>query len=285
MSAIIRRTINELAARYYLEPELADVYVEGVYDRDLLTAALHEKQRRVVSIYSIDTVDVPVSILASHCLSSGNKQRVIALSKELKRMLDGEYGYVCLVDRDFDHWLGEVKNTRNLRWSKFASLDLHLFREDILYDLICVGCRAKIDNFQVYLRSLNEVLSELYLLRLADKCLEWSMRWITPARCLHLEDGKIIFDSEDYILKLLNKNGRSHFRDEFYQLLDLWRAKLQGEIRLRIRGHDLVNIVAWSIKRTNGVAEVSSESAVYRMFVLMAKNNSDLAAEVCGNRE
>ena len=36
MTGIARRTIDELAARYELEPELNDVFVEGVFDRDVL---------------------------------------------------------------------------------------------------------------------------------------------------------------------------------------------------------------------------------------------------------
>mgnify|MGYP001373265796 CR=1 FL=1 len=78
-----RRTINELLTRYDLEPELFDIYVEGYFDRDIIDACLYGKTDINIAIYVIDSIDVGIDVLDKYGLTSGNKQRLIALSKEL----------------------------------------------------------------------------------------------------------------------------------------------------------------------------------------------------------
>ena len=107
MIDIDRRTIAELFARYELEPELADVFVEGTFDREILVQSLNEVQSGY-TFYEIDVIDIPQDILKKHRLSCGNKQRVIALARELSTLPDNVQ-YQCLVDKDLDHWFGSLE--------------------------------------------------------------------------------------------------------------------------------------------------------------------------------
>lgn len=95
MTEIARRTIDELRMRYELEPALHDVYVEGQFDQDVISTCLREHGEYERTVYSIDSIEVPIGILAAHHLTDGNKQRVLALAQELSP-LPPECSFRCL---------------------------------------------------------------------------------------------------------------------------------------------------------------------------------------------
>jgi len=66
MNDIPRRNIDELIARYKLEPELKDLYVEGNFDMKLFRKITRELNLNV-SVYTIDTVECPASSLGKPC--------------------------------------------------------------------------------------------------------------------------------------------------------------------------------------------------------------------------
>ena len=101
----LRREIGELVQRYTLEPTLKDVFVEGVLDASVLHWYLRESGKSEVIVYEISTVNVPSAILAKHGLTSGEKQRVLALAKELLIYLVN-CPVLCVVDADLDRVLG-----------------------------------------------------------------------------------------------------------------------------------------------------------------------------------
>ena len=100
-----KRSIQELRMRYKLEPHLKDIYVEGKFDKDLLTAvfALNNIHDRIV--YDINSVNVPSEIMIEENLTSGNKQRVICLARKTSN-LSPDCNFRCLVDKDLDGYYG-----------------------------------------------------------------------------------------------------------------------------------------------------------------------------------
>src|SRR4029078_13326996 len=111
-----RRTVNDLITRYELEPGLRDIYVEGDFDRDLISECLRKKGADGVAVYAIDTVEILDSTLLSFGLTRGNKPETIALAKILSRLSD-RVRYYCIVDRDLDHWFGDLERVRGLLWT------------------------------------------------------------------------------------------------------------------------------------------------------------------------
>lgn len=79
---ISKWTIDELLARYELEPHLSDVFVEGTFDKEVLTQAFSSTSERF-TFYEINVVNVPKDTVERYGLSSGNKQRLMALAQEL----------------------------------------------------------------------------------------------------------------------------------------------------------------------------------------------------------
>jgi hypothetical protein len=272
------RTIDELLARYELEPELDDVFVEGVFDREIISNALGYSAT-VRAVYEIDTVDVPPALLVGHGLSDGNKQRVIALARELAS-LPGPCNYICLVDRDLDHWFGNLEITPGLRWTKYSSIELHFFTPEILTQILCTTCRANIARFANFLQSITVILSELYAMRLADRKLALNLRWIPFEKYLTINGGLVALAEDTYRDRLLQANSKSTFKGKFTTETIRFKNSFSGDCRNHIRGHDFVTIIAWSIRRFRGLKELSSEVAVQRLLVLLARTLPEICDEV-----
>jgi hypothetical protein len=147
-----RWSISELIARYELEPELIDVFVEGTFDREVLAQSV-PRTRGGPAFYEIDTVDVKPALLAKHGLTSGNKQRVIALARELAT-LPAEAKVICLVDRDLDHWFGELLSTPRLKWTRYCSIESHFLTPATVIDVLITTGRAKIKRLETFINSL-----------------------------------------------------------------------------------------------------------------------------------
>jgi len=271
-------TIDELLARYELEPELRDVFVEGTFDREILSHHL-QASGSGHAFYEVDTVDVPIKVLALYGLTSGNKQRLIALSKELATVPTTARVY-CLVDRDLDHWFGTVQNLPRLRWSSFCSIESHFLSVETIRDVVITTSRAKIGNFDVFVSSLQSVLRQLYALRLADRELGLNLKWVATRKYLTTNSSELTFDLAGYTQAVLNSSSATNKKVEFTALTDRWQRTLACDIRLACRGHDYTELLAWAVSEFHGQREFSTSDAIQRLFVLLARSVSSLANEV-----
>src|SRR5437660_239969 len=122
-----RRTIEELAARYELEPTLRDVYVEGSFVVAMVDEALKQAGRHNAAVYEISTVDVPPEVLRKHGLPDGNKGRVIALCFELDGHVTLPNQVTGLVDRDYDAVLGRSYPNRLLLVTDYSCMEMYCF--------------------------------------------------------------------------------------------------------------------------------------------------------------
>lgn len=270
MSDFPRRSIEELQARYSFEPELDDIYVEGIFDQEIFAECLKEAGRSDRVVYVIDTVEVGAELLAKHGFTSGNKQRVMALARELSSLV-GDLKYRCVVDRDLDQWLNRIERTPRLSWLDFCSIELYFF--GALERVVRIAGRAKIVNFDDFHYSFIEVLKKLYSFRLADAEMNLNIDWLEIDRFLVVRGDVISFDDAEYIKRLANKNRFSSLSGEFIASFKKWYLVLEGDPKTFIRGHDFVELVAWSIKAFKGVKEIASASAFERFMVLCAKDN------------
>lgn len=141
MSTVPRRKLSEIRTRYTLEPNLEDYYVEGSFDKEIV-AAIQSRINPGVKIYEIDTIEIPSETLQKHGLTSGNKQRVIALAKELSD-LDEEVKFRCFVDKDLDEWLDRMQEAPRLKWTGPTSIELYFFCEDIIKKIVFASVELK----------------------------------------------------------------------------------------------------------------------------------------------
>ncbi len=273
-----RWSIEELLTRYDLEPELADVFVEGAFDKEILSEVFSHLSRET-AFYEIDTVNIPPELLARHGLTSGNKQRVVALSKELDN-LEEHASVRCLVDRDLDHWFDEVKDTRRLRWTKFCALESHFISDEIVTDLVIKTASSKVNDAKTLIESLFEILKSLYALRLADREHALSLKWVSLKKYLAREGDALRFDIGRYVIATLGANAALSQKNAFDRSVQNWQELLSCDVRLASRGHDYSELLAITISQFGGHKAFTDQSAVERLFILLAKSVSSLSQEL-----
>lgn len=273
-----RWSVDELLVRYELEPQLADVFVEGTVDKEILSEVFSHLSREEI-FYEVDTVNIPQELLLRHSLTSGNKQRVVALSRELEN-LKGHARVKCLVDRDLDHWFDEVKDTARLRWTRFCAIESHFITAEIVTDLVIKTASARVTDAKTLVDSLFEILKFLYALRLTDRELALSLRWVALKKYLVREGDALRIDNERYVTATLGSNAALAKKDAFVRAAQKWQLQLDCDVRLASRGHDYSELLAIAISEFGGHKAFKDQTAVERLFVLLAKSVPSLAQEL-----
>ncbi|WP_186192482.1 DUF4435 domain-containing protein [Burkholderia gladioli] len=202
---IPKRTIEEVLVRYKLEPTIREVFVEGVFDRDLYKWFLKKMGLSSVKVYPISSVDVGFETLSKYALTSGERQRVIAFAREAASSGVSPAVMVCVIDSDLDYVLGVNDNCPLLVRTDGTSAELLAWRYDVL-ERFCIMVLGsdKPDEIIANLFAVESLVCDVFVLRAALAKL--SMEW-------RLIDIDILFDRrnpitfEEYCKRVANKNG------------------------------------------------------------------------------
>jgi len=251
-----RRKLDELVARYVLEPSLHDVYVEGLTDKSIIQWFLDESNldTKNCTVYEIDTVDIPTAQLFALGLNDSNRSRVIFLAFQLQRLFETSLPHVvCIADRDFDDLIGSSSiESELLLFTDYTSIEMYLFDSNIIEKFLRLALhRDDLASVNI-LENISPILEEMFLLRAANQSLSYGMKWLEPnalRRCFkRRKGGQIEFDSNDFVEKYLNKNNRTSEKSAFLDKVKELRNKNISEIRNKIRGHDFIDIFCWYIE-------------------------------------
>lgn len=250
MTPVERRTIEELAALYELEPEVRDVFVEGAADRAVVEWYLGNRASRQVSVVEIDDVDVPSDLVAEYGLEVGNRGRVVALAYEMESRLRGKaiLGPTLLADADSDR-VSQVEHACSvLVLTDFACLEMYLFNKrtiDKLLFLFTMGCRYSIDHV---LRELERVLQRLFVIRLSNQTLRLSMKWISFGGVCRTNGCSIAFDEAEFIRRYLNRNAQISQLQRFHAEVANNTRRLTADPRHQMNGHDFLALLRWFVR-------------------------------------
>jgi len=279
VSNLPRRSIDDLLFMYELEPSLEDVYVEGAFDKDILTACFEHAGETKRIVYAVDSVEVPFAVLNKYGLTEGNKQRVIALAREFEVLDDN--GCKFLVDRDLDHWFEALYSSRGLVWTRHCALELYFFTEDFLKRLLISASRSKVAEWPSFIYSFCQALMHLYAFRLADRELELKLDWVELDKDMKLVNGLLVFNRDSFMTRVLNKNNMMRRKQDFDSAALLWFRKCaEDDERLAMRGHDFVNLLAFVVKNGKGVTALGTSEAIERTFVMLASSNLEIYSDL-----
>jgi hypothetical protein len=264
-----RRLISEIAARYEFEPQLDDVYVEGVFDKEVLDAIFQGSPADFRPCYVVDDIDVSPDILHKHGLSSGNRQRLIALAAELA--LPKDTSVRVLVDRDFEDWHPTLPPVSGLVKTKYCDVETCFFDEDFVKRILLDGSRCKISNWDEFFSSLKGCLREIYCIRLELVRHSFNVGLIDYSRLLKLSGCRIMLDRKSIISRSLSRSyGNEVVMDFDEKVSDRLDVLPHDPHQMVSRGHDFIHMMAWSVRALKGVKVFQDEMALARLIVMFA---------------
>lgn len=248
------RTIEEVKARLVLEPTIKEIYVEGIFDRDLYRWGLKKLGKTVPVVYPISTIEVPSNILLKYNLTSGERQRLYVFSMELD--LSGNFvnSVMCIIDSDFDYILEIDEMCKLLCGTSGTAAELLFLNHDLLikfYEMVLSIDSAK-DKLVASLKLIIPILRKIFLLRAANHSLKLNWSLIDLESELKSDTA---FDFDVYFIKVINKNhGIADKERVVVEIARLEKIAFSLADEKVIHGHDFVcafrkNLINSGIKR------------------------------------
>ncbi|SMP36511.1 hypothetical protein [Shimia sagamensis] len=272
--SIPKRKVEEIRLRYELEPELNDVYVEGSFDKEVVDGVLSFYPEKFRPCYSIDDVEVSGGLLKKHGLTSGNRQRVIALAYELSLPIDTDVR--LLIDRDFDDWLRATDPANGLVKTKFCDTETTFFSEDFVKKILLGAAKCKIPDWAGFFSDVKLCLFDLYCLRLEVVSGGFNTALIDIRRCLTLAGGSPNLNINDLIERSLSGCATKHERQELFEKVKDRAKTLRREPHQSVtRGHDFIRVLGWCVRQMKGVKSFQDEEALERLLVLLVGEKKD----------
>lgn len=266
--ALPKWTIDELKTKYELSPKLDDLFVEGNFDVDLFEAVYREKKCKR-PIYPISMVDVSDLLLAEKGLTSGNKQRLIALFSEFT--LPEGSGVNGLIDRDYDHFLGSICAVDQIIYTTDCDPLSSFFTKEIIEDVLVNAGGCVTSDFSVLFTSLIDCLKKLSSLRLALRTLDVNSKLVGIPDCLTVSHDKISIDIGEVTKRSLNSSANSLMIEPVSKSTRSWYGKLAGaDERAFTRGHDLVSVLCWLIKKLGKAKSFIISEAIERLMIVLS---------------
>lgn len=273
-----RWTVAELLTRYELEPTLTDVFVEGQFDKDILSCAYDHAPHEKRAMYTADVLDIPKNLFEKHKLTKGNKQKLIILCRELSQA-NAHENVRFIVDRDNDHWFGTLESGKGLLWTAFCDIEAYFFEEEFVKELVINAGKAKIDNWGVFYDSFYKTLVELFSVRVAARDAKLCLSYMSVEKFLYVKQGKVFFDLSTYVQRTLHKSQIFDQTEELVNASGKWRERFNGDPRLFCRGHDFVMLIAWSIMKFKG-SQSLSDDVIARILILLVPRDADRFASL-----
>jgi hypothetical protein len=259
-----RSSVCELVTLYEFEPNLFDVYVEGIADVRVVRGLLAEYGIRDVVVKEIETVDVPLDKLRSNGFTPPSRRgEVITLAK----ILDGQVSQAsrrlaCIADLDLDETLGRRHSCSILLYTDFSCMESYVFDQVTLSKLLrFCGYRPE-EHYETILESFCGILRERHCQRVANERLGFGLKKIELRKFLSRNGGCVKFDAEEYVSRVLNKSARSDQAEVFRAAVESAHRDTGAEPRCYAHGHDLMELLEWLLHEHKCVSGKAVEDTV-----------------------
>ena len=242
-----QRTLEEIVARYELEPDLRDIYVEGEFDAFLIRWFLDEAGITSVFVYEIATVDIPSELVSEAQVENNNRGRVVTLARKLDQALGAQARQATLIiDRDFDSLIERSLETEFLLVTDYSCMEMYLFNEWHIKKFFTLVLQEPNITVRDTIRHMASVLQDLYLVRFYNSVNSLGWEAISFIKCCELDSaGEIHFNREEFLLRYLNKNSAIKLKDKVLCETEVYRAHLSSDYRMNANAHDFLDLMEW----------------------------------------
>ncbi|MGI4758634.1 MAG: hypothetical protein ACRYGF_17510 [Janthinobacterium lividum] len=264
--------MEDLIARYVLEPTLRDVYVEGAFDESILRQFFKQLSCDRPSVTRIDLVEITDQQLQRHGLTRGEKSELIALAEEVHMRCGVVDGLRCVTDTDSDRLLGVVRANPLVLQVDFTCMEMYWLNEYSVGRFF-EAIRQQGSSYTTLLQDIGAVGREMFLIRSTVQSLNLNAGIIPFRKYCSRGILPVSFDSEAYIAALLNTAGATARKNDFLARRENLRSDLSEDLRLSAHGHDLLELIliAYRDRLSNlGLKETKTLETVVAMTMPLA---------------
>jgi hypothetical protein len=277
-------SLEALIARYELHSEFKEIFVEGEGDLGLYSSFLEDSGRDDVLVYPISAVSIPdecrMEFGFDHLDRESRRSEVILLAVALQKLFPKAASQVtCIADADDQHIQPYDFKTNFLTFTDYTSIEMYGFRADFVTRFIRIGCPRLRVRGEGVLAKLTDILEKLFSFRVANHALGWGLKWISPEKDCTYKEGLISFDEVVYAKKYLNTKGKPQREAEFWEAVNALRGLFGENHKIKIRGHDFFDLLAWYLKKLSYRAFHSLSGESVRHSLLSQLRKDDLNAE------
>lgn len=258
-----RLLIRELVARYKLEPDIRDIYVEGKFDSDIVRWYLKNSGYSNVAVLRTEDVELPASLLSKYGLAPGEKSRVLALASELATHTGQESTQVtCVVDADCDRILGKKIDCGLVLTTDYTCMEMYLANEQLLGKFFNLVLGIDEIDVSALLKQYRGILQELFLIRAAIESLGLQVSWIDFTSYCQKSSEQIEFYCVEFIRNLLQNSSLIDEREALLERVEELRLRLPHDIRDCMNGHDFLALLAFDRRSVANRRGLRSQEAV-----------------------
>jgi hypothetical protein len=198
---------------------------------------------------------------------SGNRSRVIDLSKTLSEKLSGVYKVACIIDCDFDVFLkheDRVDNRYLLR-TDYSCMEMYFYTQNQI-ELVNKSClkTKKISGLN-RCDFIKNTLMRMFSLRYINEHLDWRVGCVDLTDCVSFKANDFVFDEEVYVNKYLGRGGRMRDLNKFKAALASILIDPASDFRCYIHGHDFRELLAWVVCKLRGDSR-HTEGSIYDLL-------------------
>lgn len=278
MCSIEKRKLSEVLFMYTLEPDLKDIYVEGITDRLFYSSVIVCQD---VNIVEVDSVDFSELYNTLPHLKRNNRGKIIELSNQFANTFDHNLSNVCcVVDTDFDFFSSAVAWCYYLKYTDFTGLEMYLFNENTLNEFFVKILHGFPISSSIILGEFSNVLVDLFFIRLSIKnCISEEMYSkisfldIKSSISINKKNGTIEFNSEKHLEKVLNSNALMCQRKDILEHFRSLKLRSCDDNRLQIRGHDFIHLLFLLIDKIKNHIKLT-EDTLERILLVCACNDA-----------
>lgn len=274
-------TIKELIALHELEPELNDVYVEGITDKLVIERYIDKYNIDDVSVKAVEEINFEEINEHYPQIKKNNKEKLIALSDLLNKSKKFEKinGITIVLDKDFDQITESLLENKLVKYYDYNSLELYLYNEQTIKNFYKNILRRFPHNANETIKTLTPILIDCFILSFVfhEKGYGKKSR-VDYTNSIEIKKKKnehiVSFSFNEHLVKNLNKNQIKNQEKEFSKRIQNLRNTIQEtDYRNSIVGHDFIKIFYYYVDKIKNTIKLNLDTFERSFFQCIDYSN------------
>ncbi len=268
MYPLPRRTVDDLIARYSLEPSLRDVFVEGASDAKILTQFYKREGCNHVMVAVIDSVEVEDSIMLRHSQSRGEKGELVALASEIDLRIGDTTSFTAVVDADCDRVVAATVDLPTLLFTDFTCMEMY-WLDGSVADQFYAWIGESGSTAATAISRVAQAGKSLFAIRAAIVALKLGIPLVAIRRYCTVTAQVIELQSDRYLESVIMAGRMTSRRDEIKTAVSEFQLLLTDDARHGMNGHDFAELVFLSHRDHFTGLGYKDSSGVENLITLM----------------